>query len=245
MSTIKGRLYQEIGQKIKQDILCHYEVGARLPTEREISEKYAVGRSVVREAIIMLELENLVEVKKGSGIYLIAPVSTDAQNDFEHIGPFEHLQARQIIESDIAKFAAMQAGKADVIKLRQALQAEEESLQQQVIDDTSDELFHTYLAEATQNSAFVDILHYFWKWRASSLMWKGLHSHIQDFTYREKWLTDHQEIYGAIHRKDPDGAYDAMWQHLENVKNTLLKLSDSENPGFDGYLYKDTPKLVG
>ncbi len=237
------RLYQEIGQKIKKDILLYATIGERLPTEREISEKYDVGRSVVREAIIMLELENLVEVKKGSGIYLLNKPDTRKVTSFEQIGPFEHLQARQIIESDIAKFAALQAGKNDILKLREALILEEENLKEALIDDTGDRMFHTSLAQATQNGTFVDIINYFWEWRAHSPMWKRLHAHVHDASYRKKWLTDHHDIYIAIHKKDADMAYHAMWEHLQNVKETLMSLSDCDDPNFDGFLYGETPKL--
>ncbi len=243
MKDKQPRLYQEIGKKIKQNILINCDVGTRLPTEREIAEKYNVGRSVVRDAIIMLELENLVEVKKGSGIYLIHKPEGKFPMPLEQIGPFEHLQARQIIESDIAKFAAIQATKSSIIKLREALAIEEDNLKQNTIDDTGDKMFHEYLAKATQNGVFVDVVNSFWEWREQSLMWKKLHSHINDTNYRQKWLIDHRKIYIAIHKKEANAAYDAMWQHLEHVKETLMKLSDSEDPNFDGYLYGDTPKL--
>lgn len=43
----------------------------RLPPERDIAEQFEVSRAVVREALIMLELENLIEVRKGSGVYVM------------------------------------------------------------------------------------------------------------------------------------------------------------------------------
>lgn len=243
MSNKQPRLYQKIGEQIKEDILTEFQVGDRLPPERIIAEKYDVGRAVVREAIIMLELEGLVEVKKGSGIYLISDIGLSSQSLTDQIGPFEHLQARQIIESNIAKFAAMQVTKADVIRLREALDIEEKNLTNGQVDDSGDKMFHLMLAQATQNSAFVDIINYFWSWRETSPMWKKLHSHINDTAYRKRWLTDHKEIFAAIHKKEADAAYNAMWNHLENVKETLITLSNAEDPGFDGYLYMDTPKL--
>ncbi|MGM5972066.1 GntR family transcriptional regulator, partial [Vibrio parahaemolyticus] len=66
------RPYQEIGLVLRQELINgRYVVGDRLPPERDIAERLDVSRTVVREAIIMLELENLVEVKKGSGVYVI------------------------------------------------------------------------------------------------------------------------------------------------------------------------------
>lgn len=48
-----------------------YNPGERLPPEREIAEMLDVTRTVVREALIMLEIKGLVEVRRGAGIYVL------------------------------------------------------------------------------------------------------------------------------------------------------------------------------
>lgn len=77
---------------------------------------------MVREAIIMLEVEGYVEVRKGSGIHVISNqprhyVAPDENTEFASYGPFELLRARQLIESNIAEFAATQVTKQDIMKL--------------------------------------------------------------------------------------------------------------------------------
>lgn len=77
---------------------------------------------MVREAIIMLEVEGYVEVRKGSGIHVISnhpkhQQIADESLEFANYGPFELLQARQLIESNIARFAATQVTKQDIMKL--------------------------------------------------------------------------------------------------------------------------------
>ena len=110
-----------------------YQPGERLPPEREIAEMLNVTRTVVREALIMLEIKGLVDVRRGAGIYVLD--NADAQSidssDANHCndaGPFELLQARQLLESNIAEFAALQATREDIVKMRQALQLEEREL---------------------------------------------------------------------------------------------------------------------
>ncbi|KTG57903.1 transcriptional regulator, partial [Klebsiella pneumoniae] len=49
----------------------------------------------------------------------------------------------------------------------------------------------------------------------------------------------------ALRRRDVMGAWQAMWQHLENVKNSLLELSDEDAPDFDGYLFDSVPIFQG
>lgn len=60
-----------------------------------------------------------------------------------------------------------------------------------------------------------------------------------------KWLGDRQTLLAALRRRDVMGARQAMWQHLENVKNSLLELSDEDAPDFDGYLFDSVPIFQG
>jgi len=248
--TTRKRLYQEIGQGLIDRILNgEFVVGDRLPPEREIAEQCQVSRAVVREALIMLELQNLVEVRKGSGVYLInqpseSTASKNKTNEHSDVGPFEMLQARQLLESHVAEFAAMQVTKNDISRLRKALELEYQHLENKDSNYDGDEMFHMAIAEATQNSVLVDMVKELWVRRQNSSMWLQLHSRIANQDYRKKWLKDHEKILSALQRRSPTAARDAMWQHLENVKNTLLELSDVDDPKFDGFLFNCNPVIV-
>ncbi|MWN06171.1 GntR family transcriptional regulator [Gilliamella sp. Pas-s95] len=243
-----NRLYQKIGNELKSLLKSGtYKIGERLPPERDIAEAFSVSRTVVREALIMLELENLVTVKKGSGVYVIGLPNeilseTDKKIEEEDFGPFELLQARQLIESNIAAFAASQIVKSDIIELRAILEQERQILEQGILDDYSaDEMFHIAIARATKNSILENLLDDLWQKRSASKMWNQLHCRITDHSYRKKWLYDHEKILQALQVKDAMAARHAMWQHLENVKQTLMTVSDSEDPNFDGYLFDSIP----
>ncbi|MGR5063070.1 FCD domain-containing protein [Photobacterium sp. DNB22_13_2] len=242
------RPYQELGLVLRQELRDgHYQVGDRLPPERDIADRLDVSRTVVREAIIMLELENLVEVKKGSGVYVLnIPNHSNTRENVisDDAGPFEMLQARQLLESNIAEFAAIQVTPSDIVKMRAALELERNEIASGSMNCTGDEQFHLCIAEATQNSVLVDMLKHSWERREQSPMWKKLHSHINDTAYREEWLEDHAKILAAMQRKDPIAAKNAMWQHLENVKQRLLELSDIDDPNFDGYLFSSNPVVL-
>lgn len=246
-----NRLYQEIGNQLKFLLKSGtYKVGDRLPPERDIAETYSVSRTVVREALIMLELENLVDVKKGSGVYVVAlPTDelseSDKKLEEEDFGPFELLQARQLIESNIAAFAASQIVKSDIVQLRAMLEQERRDLAENILSDYhADEMFHIAIAKATKNSVLENLLNDLWQKRHASKMWDKLHSRIQDHSYRKKWLDDHEKILQALQIKDPAAARQAMWQHLENVKQTLMTVSDNEDPDFDGYLFESIPVAI-
>ena len=106
--TEPRRLYQQLAAELKDRIEQGvYLVGDKLPAERFIADEKSVSRTVVREAIIMLEVEGYVEVRKGSGIHVISSqpkysLAPDESLEFASYGPFELLQARQLIESNIA-----------------------------------------------------------------------------------------------------------------------------------------------
>lgn len=238
------RLYQEIGIYLQNQIASGaYKIGDRLPPERDIAEELDVSRSVVREAIIMLELQGLVEVRKGSGVYVIKlPVLKSDNGDDDSrssdVGPFELLQARQVLESQIASFAAHNVTKNDIFRLRQSLDDERANLETGKDDYDGDRLFHSIIAEASQNSVLSDIMIDLWRRREESSMWQQLHTRIANNNYRYQWLDDHERILSALQKRDPDAARHAMWQHIENVKQTLFELSDVDDPQFDGYLFR-------
>jgi len=255
------RRYVAIGKELRDQLSKNrYKIGERLPTEREIAESYSVSRTVIREAIIMLEIEGLVEVRKGSGVYVVnLPQENieESNNSLQSglltsaflglsgsdIGPFELLQARQLIESNIAEFAANQITKNEIDAMKIILAKEKEALEAGNSNEQYDRDFHIAIAEATKNTFFVDIVKLMWRMRVESLMWAQLHTHIDTNNYRKTWLNDHAKILAALQRKDSSTAKKAMWHHLENVKQTLLELSDIEHEDFDGYLFDSYPLI--
>ena len=183
-----------------------------------------VSRTVVREAIIMLEVEGYVEVRKGSGIHVISnhpkyQQVADESLEFANYGPFELLQARQLIESNIAEFAATQVTKQDIMKL---MEIQEKARNEKCFRDSEWDLqFHVQVALATQNSALAAIVEKMWTQRVHNPYWKKLHEHI-DLRTVDNWCDDHDQILKALLRKDPNAAKLAMWQHLENTKQMLF-----------------------
>ena len=92
--TESRRLYQQLAAELKTRIEQGvYLVGDKLPAERFIADEKSVSRTVVREAIIMLEVEGYVEVRKGSGIHVISnhpkhQQIADESLEFANYGPF-------------------------------------------------------------------------------------------------------------------------------------------------------------
>lgn len=237
------RSYQKLGNQLKLEIASGgYAVEEKFLTEREIAEKYCVSRSLVREALIMLEIEDLIIIRKGSGIYIKAiPDYLSVSNASNDHGPFEILQARQVFESATAACAAIYATKTDISELRNILHKERENIDTALQGEENDRAFHIRIAQATQNDMMASTIENIWNTRIDSPMWDKLHEHIDDQSFRHKWLVDHEKILNALQRRDAELARKEMWQHLENVKNTLMELSDFDDPHFDGYLFESIP----
>lgn len=240
------KLYQKIANRFKTDIANGvYQVGDMLPAERLIAEQMEVSRTVIREAMIMLEVEGYVEVRKGSGIRVInttieapAAEASATLSDASFMltcGPFELLQARQLFESNIAEFAATQATKQDLVAL---MKIQEQAKSDDYSRDSYwDSEFHIQLARCTQNSAVVHVAEMLCKHRENNPYWKKLHEHIEDNKIRS-WCSEHDEIVKALIKRDPQAARQAVWQHIENTKQMLF---DGSSDDYDRFLFAESP----
>ena len=241
------RLYQQVAALVKERIENdEYPVGTKLPAERLLADEMKVSRTVIREAIIMLEVEGYVDVRKGSGIHVINnrsnnSVNTETGLEFSRCGPFELLQARQLIESHIAEFAASQATKEDILKLVDIQKHARK--EDRFRDSTWDLAFHMQVAASTHNSAMVVIVEQMWSQRLRNPYWLKLHEHIDNRSI-ESWCDEHDQILQALARRDPKGARQAMWQHLENTKKMLFNAtSDDFEFTMDRYFFADSPTM--
>ena len=100
------RLYRDVLERMLTLMDSgEFPVGGRLPPERELAERFDVSRPTIREAIIALEILDRVEVKTGSGIYVLKH-QLDSGNGIEHISPYELTESRALIEGEAVALAA-------------------------------------------------------------------------------------------------------------------------------------------
>ncbi|NBS95719.1 MAG: FadR family transcriptional regulator, partial [Betaproteobacteria bacterium] len=127
MPVENRRLYRQIADQIASLIdRGNYRLGTRLPPERDLAGQLGVSRPSVREALIALEVEGYVEVRMGSGVYVIDPrqraLSPKRMLDQE-TGPFELIVTRRLVESECAALAARAATPEQVAAIRASLEA--------------------------------------------------------------------------------------------------------------------------
>ena len=226
------RLYRQIADQIRTLIRSReFPAGARLPPERDLARQLGVSRPSVREALIALEVEGLVEVRIGSGIYVLGPrgngeIGVPVQ---AAMGPFELLRARWIIESECAALAAKSAKRTQVAAIADALEQMEnvanDEKRQPLADDR---LFHMRIAEATGNGALVAVVKMLWDERTGPLF-AQLEHHYDSPDQWARAIAEHRLVLNAIDKRDATGARAAMQRHLDRAYKRFSKSWDTQH----------------
>jgi DNA-binding FadR family transcriptional regulator len=124
------RLYRQIAEQLRTLISAgEWVVGARLPAERDLARQLGVSRPSVREALIAMEVAGWVEVRTGSGVYVLdrsKASSHDGNGRAAEIspdewGPLEFIRARRVVEGEVAAMAATQAKRKHIDAMDKAL----------------------------------------------------------------------------------------------------------------------------
>ncbi|WP_288379705.1 FadR/GntR family transcriptional regulator [uncultured Massilia sp.] len=196
--------------------------GQRLPSERELAAALAVSRATLRQALTLLELGGIVEVRSCSGVYLRATLQA-AQAPGP--GPFELLSARRMIEPELAAMAARVATDAKIDALLAAAEAMERVRREEPFDAAACELadrhFHLTLAGATGNGALASVLEHLWSQRGG--LWQTLAQLFETELLRDETIADYRRIVQGIAARDPSGARHAMRTHLERYARALSR----------------------
>jgi DNA-binding FadR family transcriptional regulator len=219
------RLYRQIAAQLSALIASgEFAVGQRLPSERELAAQLGVSRPSLREALIALELEGLVEVRVGAGIWVTAASGSDtapgAQQQGE--GPFELLRARWLLEGEIAASAAREATDVDLASIRAAL-TEMERLQKKNADFSAfDREFHLRIAASTRNAVLQSVVEDLWD-RGRGAIWRLMEKHFQTPELQAASVNDHRTILLALVAHDPREARNAMRAHLKRVDSEFAR----------------------
>ncbi len=222
------RLYQQVADALREEISKGaYAVGSRLPAERILAANFHVSRPTVREAIIALEIAGLVEVRVGSGVYVIDRTGDRNAPDELDIGPFELMEARRIIEADIAAAAAARIDDIQLSRLHRLLDLMEEENVAGVTGEQADREFHICLAQGSQNSALVSTVVHLWDIRETSPMLITMLNRARTQGV-QPMIDDHRKILSAVEQRDPQAAANAMRDHLSRVIETLLHVTEIE-----------------
>ena len=213
------RLYRQIAEQLRSLIQSgEFVAGSRLPAERDLAKQLSVSRPSVREALIALEVEGWVEVRTGSGVYVLdraqhAP-SADKTIATTEWGPLELIRARRVVEGEIAAIAALQAKRKHIDAMRQALADMARDASAGVLPLEGDRAFHSAIVESTGNVVLVETVHSFWDSRRGPLFTR-LGGYFETVQSWRSAIAEHTTILDAIAAHDGPAARAAMHTHMD------------------------------
>lgn len=222
------RLYRQIADQIRS-LIGNGRVarGARLPAERDLARQLGVSRPSLREAIIALEVEGLLDVRVGSGIY-VTPASGagraggSAGEIAGASGPFEVIRARWMIEGECAALAAKNGTAAQHRAIRRAHAdlIRESKRHHNPLD--ADRAFHVAIAQATGNSALELVVQTLWDQRVGPL-YRALETKLEYPAMAGDTTGEHEAVLAAILARDPASARAAMRRHMDMTRKRYSK----------------------
>ncbi len=193
--------------------------GDRLPAERILAEKFGVGRSYVREAILKLEFYGLLRTNPQSGTYvagmsikvidnLITDIIRFNKNDFNSL-----LEARYYLELDAVKLAAERRTPEDIQAMKDALTEYDHKIDNGEDAIEEDMIFHINIARATKNPFIESMILILIPDLIKNIGENKLCGENRGIQSKP----EHHKILQAIIDQDIDAAENALAEHLNDM----------------------------
>ncbi|WP_329792267.1 FadR/GntR family transcriptional regulator [Lentzea sp. DG1S-22] len=218
---VKSRLYEQVLERLRAYVgEAGLKAGDRLPAERDLAASLGVSRASVKQAIVVLEVQGLVEARHGGGTYLV--------RDTLDVEPVEQLverrkrlpevlEAREALETKLAELAAERRTEAELETIRLALDFMRDEIADGASGVEGDRRFHAAVTAAAHSSLLADfmktIARQITESRTESLRQPGRPS---------RSLAQHTAIYEAIAAGDGKKAAAAMRRHVRTVAKVRL-----------------------
>ena len=191
-----------------------FKPGDRLPNEYELAQRLGVGRSTVREAIKLLVSQNVLEIHRGNGTFVCEQTGVAA----DPLG-LDLCEIRFMIEPKIAMLAAQNATPEEVDQMQALCDEIRDQIYAGENYGEKDRELHTLIATCTRNSVIPNLI---------PILNEAIPLFI-DITRQQvkmETIQTHQAVVDAIRARDPQAAYDAMWQHLVDNKRSIEAIPD-------------------
>lgn len=222
----KKRYFEQIAELIREKILEeHLEQGFKFPTEQQLAKDLNVSRSVVREALRILDVMGYVDIRKGSqgGIFVSNLYHKPLRDSLRHLATDGHINmdhlfdVRLQIEPFIAAEAARHAKKSDLKKLSALI---EDALLH--MDDASylkgkDMEFHLLLAEVSGNPVLSILM------RSVIEILKEIAHNFLDLSFERELFQFHQNIFHTLTQREVGEAKRLVKADILFVKKNLKK----------------------
>ena len=230
LRNLGHELVEGIGARIRHRKL---KPGDKLPTEAEIMREWGVSRTVVREALSKLQAAGLVDTRHGVGTFVLEPPAPSGFRIDPHeiataVDVLAVLELRISLETESAGLAAQRRTDEQLADMRRAL--DELASGDGGGKDTvaPDFRFHHLIALATGNRYFADIMSHLGATLIPRARINSSKIALEDWSqYHRRLSREHEEIYDAITRRDPEAARAAMRLHLTNSRERLRRAQEA------------------
>lgn len=206
---------------------ANLKAGDRLPAERELMTALAVGRSTIREVIRHFQALGVMETRKGSGTYLLKPVTTATIHmplsfDAVHLRDalLQTLEVRRGIECEANMVAARRRTAGDLVVIEEKLDAMERVHLAKGTSGPEDLAFHLAIYEATHNPLFRQLLEQMRE--AFERFWDEPFDR-PDFARRS--FPFHRTLFNAIAAQDTEAARRETLKILDVVEEDIKEMS--------------------
>ena len=214
------------------------QMGDRLPSEREMSEIFQVGRPAIREAIKVLSMMNILEVHQQGGTFVSNFTTNSTYDQFKfflqsgHISMDEIFETRLILETECIALAAKKI-------TDEQLKVIKDNISSVDIDDAegfaeADRALHDTIYASTGNRALEYLMQTVKMWTVVSQGFTNSFEEVRRIVHK-----DHLDIYDALSKHDPELSREAMRKHIMHLdrihhvsdtvmRNELAKLLDKD-----------------
>lgn len=203
----------------------------RLPPERVLAAEIGIGRRALRRALEVLEAEGRIWRHQGKGTFLgprPAEPQTNLQELSKRTNPLEVMDVRLEIEPALARLAALRASNGDIARL---LRLAEKTASSSDADSYElwDSALHRAIAEAAGNSLLLAIFDMVDRIRLDT-NWRLLRERARTGEWQQIHLDQHRRVVTAIAQREAHASEQAMREHLELVRDGLLKVMTAPLP---------------
>jgi GntR family transcriptional regulator, transcriptional repressor for pyruvate dehydrogenase complex len=217
----RAPLYTAIAERLLSHIVqSDLRAGDRLPSERELARRLGVSRTTVRQAIVALQTQGIVEVRHGGGTFLRhldpdAPALAGVRSRRERLPAV--LEARRALEVEIARLAAVRRTDEDLRAIERGLTFMRRELAAGSIGVDGDAAFHAAVTAAAHNPVLTELMCHL----ADDVAETRSES-LSQVRRPPRSLADHEAIAAGIAAGDPAAAAAAMNAHLDHVADLRL-----------------------
>lgn len=197
-----------------------YAPGAKLPTERALSEQIGVPRSAVRDALSVLEARGVVTRIVGSGTYVAERDTALPARGRSEVSPAEIMAARLVVEPRLALLIVTHATASDFERM-DACNRNAEAAGDFETFERWDAALHQSMAEATHNRLIIDLYREVTEARDRT-EWGDLKRRSINAVRRQTYEADHRVIVAALRARDSMAAERAIEDHLKTVRSNLF-----------------------